>query len=112
MLFAKSPTGLTSKRLGVQKIVILTGDHERVAKAIAKVPHADEVRAGLLPDQKVVELRHLAESPFLRCGGAFSYWIVNVSIQFRKTLSRRWSESSFSALPSVNWPKVDFVNNI
>ena len=50
------------KRLGIVRIVILTGDHERVAHAIAKVLHADEVRAGLLPDQKVVELRRLAES--------------------------------------------------
>lgn len=49
------------KRLGIHRIVILTGDHERVAKAIAKVLHADEVRAGLLPEQKVVELRRLAE---------------------------------------------------
>jgi len=49
------------KRLGIRKIVILTGDHERVALAIAKLLHADEVRAGLLPDQKVVELRRLAE---------------------------------------------------
>lgn len=50
------------KRLGIRKIVLLTGDHERVARAIAKVLHADEVRAGLLPDQKVVELRRLAEN--------------------------------------------------
>ena len=50
------------KRLGIRKIVILTGDHERVALAIAKLLHADEVRAGLLPDQKVVELRRLAEN--------------------------------------------------
>ncbi len=49
------------KRLGIRKIVILTGDHERVARAIAKVLHADEVRAGLLPDQKVIELRRLAD---------------------------------------------------
>jgi Cd2+/Zn2+-exporting ATPase len=49
------------KRLGIRKIVILTGDHERVARTIAKVLHADEVRAGLLPDQKVVELRRLAD---------------------------------------------------
>lgn len=48
------------KRLGVRKIVVLTGDHERVAQAIAKGLHVDEVRAGLLPDQKVVELRRLA----------------------------------------------------
>jgi Cd2+/Zn2+-exporting ATPase len=50
------------KQLGVRKIVILTGDHERVARAIAQLLHADEVRAGLLPDQKVVELRRLAEN--------------------------------------------------
>ena len=50
------------KRLGIRKIVILTGDHERVALAIAKLLHADEVRAGLLPDQKVIELRRLAEN--------------------------------------------------
>ena len=50
------------KRLGIRKIVILTGDHERVAQAIAKLLHADEVRAGLLPDQKVIELRRLAEN--------------------------------------------------
>jgi Cd2+/Zn2+-exporting ATPase len=49
------------KRLGIRKVVILTGDHERVARAIAKALHADEVRAGLLPDQKVVELRRLAD---------------------------------------------------
>jgi Zn2+/Cd2+-exporting ATPase len=50
------------KRLGIRKIVILTGDHERVALAVAKLLHADEVRAGLLPDQKVVELQRLAET--------------------------------------------------
>lgn len=50
------------KRLGIRKIVILTGDHERVALAVAKLLHADEVRAGLLPDQKVVELQRLSEN--------------------------------------------------
>lgn len=50
------------KRHGIHKIVILTGDHERVAKAIAATLHADDVRAGLLPDQKVIELRRLAET--------------------------------------------------
>jgi Cd2+/Zn2+-exporting ATPase len=49
------------KRLGIRKLVILTGDHERVALAIARQLGADEVRAGLMPDQKVVELRRLAE---------------------------------------------------
>jgi Cd2+/Zn2+-exporting ATPase len=47
------------KRLGVEEVVILTGDHEDVAREVANRVGADAVRAGLLPDQKVTELRHL-----------------------------------------------------
>src|SRR5262249_50207198 len=47
------------KQLGIGEIIILTGDHERVARAVARQVHADDVRAGLLPDQKVIELRRL-----------------------------------------------------
>ncbi len=50
----------TLKDLGVRKVVLLTGDHERVAQAIAKQLPVDEVRAGLLPEGKVTELRRLA----------------------------------------------------
>jgi Cd2+/Zn2+-exporting ATPase len=49
------------KRLGIGKLVILSGDHPRVAHAIANQLGADDVRAGLMPDQKVVELRRLAD---------------------------------------------------
>lgn len=49
------------KKLGIRKVVMLTGDHERVAATIAQSLHVDEVRAGLLPDQKVGELRRLKE---------------------------------------------------
>lgn len=49
------------KTLGIQKTVILTGDHERVARNIARLLGADDVRAGLMPDQKVLELSKLAE---------------------------------------------------
>ncbi len=48
------------KRMGIRKTVILTGDHERVARNIAAKLGADDVRAGLMPDQKVVELSRLA----------------------------------------------------
>lgn len=47
-------------QLGIHRKVILTGDHENVARAVAKKLGADDVRAGLLPDQKVVELSRLA----------------------------------------------------
>lgn len=50
------------KLLGIRRTVILTGDHARVAKAVADQIGADEVRAGLMPDQKVTELRRLAEN--------------------------------------------------
>jgi Cd2+/Zn2+-exporting ATPase len=49
------------KSLGIRKIVILTGDHPRVATAIGSRLAADDVRAGLLPDQKVLELGKLTE---------------------------------------------------
>jgi Cd2+/Zn2+-exporting ATPase len=51
---------LTSlKRLGVSSIVILTGDHQRVVRAVAQRVGADVVRSGLLPGEKVLELRRL-----------------------------------------------------
>lgn len=57
-----APTIDALKRLGIREIVILSGDHERVAMAVARTVHADDVRAGLLPDQKVTELRRLSEN--------------------------------------------------
>jgi Cd2+/Zn2+-exporting ATPase len=57
----EAPAALAAlKRLGVREVVLLTGDHERVARAVARAVQADDVRAGLLPDQKVIELRRLA----------------------------------------------------
>ena len=50
------------KLLGIAKVVILTGDHVRVANAVASQVNADEVCAGLLPEQKVLELRRLTQS--------------------------------------------------
>jgi Cd2+/Zn2+-exporting ATPase len=49
------------KRLGIRENVLLTGDDERVAQAVARQLGVDDVRAGLLPDQKVMELRRLME---------------------------------------------------
>lgn len=47
------------KQLGIRRHVLLTGDHEAVARRVAEQIQADEVRAGLLPDQKVIEVRRL-----------------------------------------------------
>ena len=54
-------TMVTLKKLGIKTLVMLTGDHERVAKSIAQTLCIDEVRAGLLPDQKVIELTRLED---------------------------------------------------
>ncbi len=41
------------KAAGVQRVVMLTGDNERVAKAVAEKAGVDEFYAGLLPQDKV-----------------------------------------------------------
>jgi Zn2+/Cd2+-exporting ATPase len=55
-----APAIAALRELGISRIVVLTGDHPRVGQVVADAVQADEVRAGLLPDQKVVELRRLA----------------------------------------------------
>lgn len=48
------------KRMGIQENVILTGDHEQVARGVAQSVGADSALGGLLPEQKVIELRRMA----------------------------------------------------
>lgn len=47
------------KHLGVKKVVMLTGDQRLVAEAIAREAHVDEVRAELLPADKLEVIRQL-----------------------------------------------------
>jgi Cd2+/Zn2+-exporting ATPase len=47
---------------GIRWITILSGDHPDAVRAIAAEIGADEVRAGLLPDEKVDAVRELARS--------------------------------------------------
>jgi Zn2+/Cd2+-exporting ATPase len=49
------------KKLGIQKVVMLTGDNERVAAAVAAKAGVDEFHAGLLPQDKVRMLKILRE---------------------------------------------------
>jgi len=48
-------------RAGVRKVVMLTGDQPAVARSIARAAGIDEWRAGLLPADKVREIRRLKE---------------------------------------------------
>ena len=50
------------RKLGVRRTVLLSGDRQRVAEAVAKDLGLDEVRAELLPEQKVEEVEKLLES--------------------------------------------------
>jgi len=47
---------------GVKSIIMLTGDNERTARAVAAEVGIDEVRAELLPEQKVDAIEELVES--------------------------------------------------
>ena len=47
---------------GIERIVMLTGDNERTARAIGEAVGVDEVRAGLMPEEKVDAVRELRES--------------------------------------------------
>ena len=49
------------KALGVKKVIMLTGDHPRVAANIAQQVGVDEVYAGLLPKDKMVILNEVRE---------------------------------------------------
>ena len=56
---------------GVRKIIMLTGDNQQIAEAIAKELTIDEVFAGLLPDQKVEKVEILSEQKFAKGKLAF-----------------------------------------
>lgn len=47
------------KRVGIQHVVMLTGDNEKVARAIADQVGVDEFYAGLMPDDKMAILKEL-----------------------------------------------------
>jgi len=49
------------RSLGVEQIVMLTGDNERVARQIADDVGIDEVQAELLPEEKVATIEELVE---------------------------------------------------
>jgi Cd2+/Zn2+-exporting ATPase len=50
------------RRYGIQRIVILTGDHKQVAEAVARSVGADAVSAELLPEFKVDEIKRIQAS--------------------------------------------------
>ena len=56
------------RRLGIRHVALLTGDHEGVARAIGREIGADEVRAGLHPEEKVTAVHDW------RLAGAASRW--------------------------------------
>ncbi len=49
------------KQLGVRKVVMLTGDNEGTAQAVAKATGVDAVHAELLPEDKVREVEELVQ---------------------------------------------------
>jgi Cd2+/Zn2+-exporting ATPase/Cu+-exporting ATPase len=59
-LRADVPAALAElRRLGVRQILLLTGDNERVARAIARQAGITEVAANLLPEDKIATVKRL-----------------------------------------------------
>jgi len=54
------------KRLGVRRVVMLTGDNEQTARAVAELAGVDEFQAELLPEDKVQAVQALVSA----CGHA------------------------------------------
>jgi Cd2+/Zn2+-exporting ATPase len=50
------------KAAGVERVVMLTGDNQRVADRIAAATGIDEAYAGLLPEDKVTAIRHIRDN--------------------------------------------------
>lgn len=50
------------RALGIGRTIMLTGDNQRVADAVAKYVGISEARGNLLPEQKVAAITHLARS--------------------------------------------------
>ncbi len=48
------------RRAGIQRIIMLTGDNVGVGNAVGTAVGVDEVRAGLLPEDKVTSIKELA----------------------------------------------------
>lgn len=48
------------REVGIQRIIMLTGDNAGVGNAVGKAVGVDEVRAGLMPEDKVSAIRELA----------------------------------------------------
>jgi Zn2+/Cd2+-exporting ATPase len=57
---AETPATLAQlKKLGIKSLIMLTGDNQRVADTIAKVVGLTEVRADLMPENKVTAIQEL-----------------------------------------------------
>ena len=60
-LRAEAPAALVRlRKLGIQSLVMLTGDESRVAQQMAAASGVDTYHAGLLPEEKVARLREIA----------------------------------------------------
>jgi len=66
LLKPEAPDALKKlKKVGIKRIVMLTGDNERTAETIANCMEVDSFRANLLPEDKVTYVKQLREKGYV-----------------------------------------------
>ena len=59
---AAEQTIIDLRKMGIERMIMLSGDHQTVAEAIAKSVGLDEARGDLMPEDKVAAVRKMTEA--------------------------------------------------
>ncbi|MBQ3151585.1 MAG: cation-translocating P-type ATPase [Clostridia bacterium] len=102
------------KELGAEKIVVLTGDRQASADAVTEKMEIDEVKAQLLPLDKLEAVRQIKEDNFVLCIGdgindALSLREADVGIAMGAMGSDLAIQSADIALMNNNLRNIPFV---
>ncbi len=89
------------RRHRIARVVMLTGDHESTARHVAAAVGIDEVRAGLVPEQKIEAVRMLQPRPVMMVGDGVNDAPVLASAEVGVAMGARGSTAAGEAADVV-----------